>query len=145
MTDAPNAIATLSPSEVNSVSSSAEAVGALLDLLTDECSRKIFSSTVLRGRTVDQICSEQMIPVSSCYRKVRRLVGQGLLVAEMRGREGGKRNVAYRSAFSCVRIQMKEGEVSVHLTVNSGVAGADSCSLAARCDEGPTLAWLSER
>ncbi|MDA4135201.1 MAG: winged helix-turn-helix domain-containing protein [Thaumarchaeota archaeon] len=122
MTDVPNAIATLGPSETKTVSASVESVGALLDVLTDGYSRKIVSSTVLEGRTVDEICSAQQIPVSTCYRKVRRLVDQGLLVAERSATTRGKRNVAYRSAFSCVRVEMKDGQVFVHLTVNPGVA-----------------------
>ena len=145
MAEAPNAIAALRPSEAKAVSAGAESVGALLDVLTDEYSRKIVSSTVLLGRTVEEICSERVIPVSTCYRKVRRLVDLGLLVAEGRGKGGRKRNLAYRSAFSRVRVEMRDGEVFVHLTANPGVPeGVNPRAQATPLGRDPVPTLLSE-
>jgi hypothetical protein len=124
----PSVITTGRPSEPKDAGAAVpvDSVGsatALMDALTDECSRKIVSSTVSVGRTVEEICSDQRIPVSTCYRKVKQLVSQGVLTVERKVATGkGKGHAVYRSVFSSLRVEMKDGEVSVYVLANPVVA-----------------------
>lgn len=102
---------------------SMEPASALMDALTDDFSRKIVGSTVSVGRTVEEICAEQGIPVSTCYRKVKQLVSEGVLMVERRAATGkGKGHAVYRSVFSSLRVEMKDGEVTIHVTANPNIA-----------------------
>jgi hypothetical protein len=101
-----------------------EPASALMDALTDEFSRKIVGSTVSVGKTVKEISAEQRIPASTCYRKVKLLVGKGVLLVERRAkRDKGKGHAVYRSVFSSLRVEMKDGEVTIQVTVNPDIAG----------------------
>jgi hypothetical protein len=107
--------------------------GAFLDALADRYSRRILSSAISRGRSIEEIRSEQRIPLSSCYRKVKRLVAQGLLVVERIDlTDDGKKRVIYRCAFSHVIVNMKDGEVSADVALNPGIAAKLNHRLATR-------------
>lgn len=100
-----------------------ESASALLDALTDEFSRRIVGSTVSLGKSIEEIASEQLIPVSTCYRKVKQLVNQGVMLVERKAAPGGgKGHAVYRSTFSGLRVEMRDGDVFVHVTVNPNFA-----------------------
>lgn len=95
----------------------------IVEALSDEFSRKILSTSVLQGKTVEEICDEQGIPPSSCYRRMRRLVDEGVMVVErMVVASTGRKYAIYRSAFSCLHIRLEDGVVSVYATLNPAVA-----------------------
>jgi hypothetical protein len=99
-----------------------EWTGALLDALTDQYSRKIVGSAVARGMAIDEICSEQQIPPSSCYRKVKRLVDQGLMIVETRVvTSGGKKYTIYRSTFSYISVNIEAGAISARVVFNQEI------------------------
>ena len=91
--------------------------------LSDEFSRRIVSSTVDQGKTVQEISNEQAVPLSSCYRRARELVNQGLLVIErIVLTDKGKKYVVYRSSFKDVRISSNLETLSATVQLNPDVA-----------------------
>ena len=95
---------------------------ALLETLSDRYSRKIFCAAVARGRTIDEICSEQRIPPSSCYKKVKHLVDQGLMIAERQVvTGGGKKYTIYRSTFTYMSLNIEGGATSVRVVFNKEI------------------------
>lgn len=100
----------------------AERTNAILDAFADTWSTKIIRSTIERAKTVGEIRSEQGLPQSSCYKRIKRLVSQGLMTVEERIlTEDGKKSATYRSAFSYVSVRMVDGKVDVQVTFNPGV------------------------
>jgi len=95
------------------------AVGAL----SDETSRRILVSTVSHGKTLQEICVEQALPTSSCYRRARELVDQGLLLVEKIVITGdGKRYITYRSSFKTLEMASDFKETSLSAQLNDDVA-----------------------
>lgn len=95
----------------------------MAEAISDEMSRAILSSTVVRGKTVEEICYEQRIPQSSCYRRMRRLIDEGAMVVErMVVASTGRKYAIYRSAFSRLDIRLENGVISAYGTPNQAVA-----------------------
>ncbi|MDA4132939.1 MAG: hypothetical protein OK454_07420 [Thaumarchaeota archaeon] len=91
--------------------------------MSDEFSRTILSTSVLRGKTVDEICEEEGIPQSSCYKRMRRLVDEGAMVVErMVVASTGRKYAVYRSAFARVDVTLAGGMLSAYATLNPAVA-----------------------
>jgi hypothetical protein len=92
---------------------------AILNALGDESSRKILTSAIARGRTVEEISAEQQLPLSTCYRRLRLLVGEGLMILERTVvTPAGKRYAIYRTSFSDAAMSFKRGEIVVQVTPN---------------------------
>ena len=92
---------------------------ALLTALGDESSRRILMSAIEGGKTVDEISAEQGLPLSTCYRKVRYLLDEGLMLLErMVVTQTGKRYAVYRATISEAKISFNRGEVDVQVTPN---------------------------
>jgi DNA-binding Lrp family transcriptional regulator len=95
---------------------------AILSALGDESSRRILTSAIARGKTVEEISAEQNLPLSTCYRRVRNLLGEGLMIRERTVvTPTGKRYAVYRSSFSKAAIKFNNGEVAVEVTPNMDV------------------------
>jgi DNA-binding Lrp family transcriptional regulator len=94
-----------------------------VNAISDELSKRILVSSVSEGRTAQEISIEQALPLSSCYRRIRELVDQGLLVVEriVVTREG-KRYTLYRSSFRTVEMAADFRELSVSAELNEDVA-----------------------
>jgi hypothetical protein len=91
--------------------------------LSDEFSRRIVSSTVDAGKTVQEMSTERAVPLSTCYRRVRELVDQGLLVIERIVVTGdGKRYAVYRSSFRTIKISSDLELLSATAELNPEVA-----------------------
>lgn len=91
--------------------------------ISDELSKRILVSAVYEGKTAQEISVEQALPLSSCYRRIRQLVDQGLLVAErIVVTADGKRYALYRSSFRTVEMAADFSEVSVSAELNADVA-----------------------
>ncbi|MDA4115654.1 MAG: winged helix-turn-helix domain-containing protein [Thaumarchaeota archaeon] len=96
--------------------------GALLSALGDESSRKILTSAITSGKTVEEISAEQNLPLSTCYRRMRGLLGDGLMILERTVvTPAGKRYAVYRTSFSRASISFDGGEVAVELTPNMDI------------------------
>lgn len=95
----------------------------LLDFLGDPISRKIVTSPIGCGKTIDEIAREQGIPVSTCYRKVKALVEGGLMVVERNIlTRDGKKYAVYRTTFDHVIVTMNQGVLTAAASVNPDVA-----------------------
>jgi len=95
---------------------------ALLSALGDESSRRILNSAVTSGKTVEDISEEQSLPLSTCYRRIRQFVDEGLMLLErMVVTSSGKRYALYRTSFSKATIGFNDGVVAVGITPNADV------------------------
>ena len=95
----------------------------IAEAVSDEFSRRIMSSSVARGMTVDEICDEEGIPQSTCYRRIRQLVDEGAMVVErIVLTTSGKRYAVYRSTFSRLDVKLENGVMSAHATLNPAAA-----------------------
>lgn len=91
--------------------------------LSDESSRRILASTVAEGKTVQDISTEKGVPLSTCYRRARELVDEGLLVVERIVVTGdGKRFAVYRSAFKDIQLTSDLDSLSLSVALNEDVA-----------------------
>ena len=92
---------------------------AILSALGDESSRKILTSAIARGKTVEEISAEQNLPLSTCYRRTRALLAEGLMILERSVvTPAGKRYAVYRTSFSQTAISFVNGEIAVEVTPN---------------------------
>lgn len=91
--------------------------------ISDELSKRILVSVVSQGKTAQEISVEQALPLSSCYRRIRELVEQGLLVVErIVVTAEGKRFALYRGSFRSVEMAADFREVMVTAELNEEVA-----------------------
>jgi len=96
---------------------------AVMTALSDEFSRRMISSTVDRGKTVQEISLEQAVPRSTCYRRAADLANNGLLVVErIMVTDDGKRYAVYRSSFRSVQMASELGVISATAMLNVDVA-----------------------
>jgi len=58
---------------------SGEAKSVLVKAMSDFYSSKIIFSIISKPLTIEEICYEQHIPVSTCYRKIRDLESNGIV------------------------------------------------------------------
>jgi predicted transcriptional regulator len=97
--------------------------GAILQAMSDDVSRKILSSTIAKGKAVEEISAESNIPASTTYRRVQELSELGLMVVErIVISQSGKRYSIFRSAFRGVLAELASGELHVEVTLNEDVA-----------------------
>src|SRR5438128_2339580 len=54
----------------------------LVQLLSDEYSRKIAMSAVSKAKSVEELSQEDNVPLSTCYRRVHELVDSGIMIIE---------------------------------------------------------------
>ena len=95
----------------------------VVEALSDEFSRRIVSSTVDEGKTVQEISLEQAVPLSTCYRRASGLANEGLLMVERIVVTGeGKRYAVYRSSFRGVEIISNLEVISATAELNPDVA-----------------------
>jgi hypothetical protein len=95
---------------------------SILSALGDEFSRRILLSSIASGKTVEEISAEQDLPLSTCYRRIRQFVDEGLMILEkIVVTQTGKRYAVYRTSFSDVTIRFNAGEVAVETTPNADV------------------------
>ncbi len=95
---------------------------AVLRVLADEYSRKIFVSLIDKAESVNSISRNNNIPIATAYRRIAELEESGLLTIE-RGvlTEDGKRYDLYRSSFRQVNIFIDTGRVDVDVIPNRDV------------------------
>jgi len=94
----------------------------ILAALGDESSRKILTSAISSGKTVEEISAEQNLPLSTCYRRMRTLLAGGLMILERTVvTPAGKRYAIYRTSFSRASISFLDGDIAVELTPNMDI------------------------
>ena len=77
----------------------------LLQDIVDETTFKIILSTIDIAKTVFQICDENKIPISSTYKKIRRLQYAGLIsIEKIEIDNRGKKVILYKSKMKISRV-----------------------------------------
>ena len=92
----------------------------IVSAISDEYSQRIVLETMSKDLTIPKMCSELEIPISTCYRKVHRLLRCGI-VRPLRTviDDSGKKFVSYTASFKRVSIRFESGEVLVDATLNN--------------------------
>jgi hypothetical protein len=94
----------------------------LLHEIIDEITIKIISSTIDTAKSVFQICYENKIPLSSTYRKIRKLQLDGLMSIEKIETDGKGRRVAlYRSKIKSLDFNLKKESVLLQFEKNDSL------------------------
>src|SRR5918995_978597 len=91
----------------------------LLQNIIDETTLKIISSTIDTAKNVLQICYENKIPLSSTYRKIRKLQQEDLVSIEKIETDGkGRRVIFYRSNIKSLDFNLKKESVLLQFEQN---------------------------
>ena len=91
----------------------------LLKELFDGFSYKIVMSTVDDSKTVFEICKENDLPISSTYKKIRKLKDLGLLfIDRIVINEKGKKVVFYKSRIQSVELILNKKQVLLQFKKN---------------------------
>jgi DNA-binding Lrp family transcriptional regulator len=101
---------------------SPEVATSVLAALSDEFSERIIMDAIDQARTIEEISSRDRIPLSTCYRRVQKLVDDGLVVVDrIIITNSGKRYATYRSCFRSFRISADPHGVAVEAEINKDV------------------------
>jgi hypothetical protein len=104
----------------------------LLQDIVDGSSLKIISSIIDIEKNVFQICFENKLPLSSTYKKIRKLQSDGLVSVEKIGMDGrGKKVVFYKSNIKSLDFNLKKEGIILQFDRNDkdhfkSIAGRDS-------------------
>lgn len=91
----------------------------LLKELFDGFSYKILMSTIEDSKTVFEICKENDLPVSSTYKKIKKLKDLGLLfIDRIVIDEKGKKVVFYKSKIQSVELVLNNKQVLLQFKKN---------------------------
>jgi len=100
-----------------------ERVQAVLQVLSDEYSRKILLSAVSLSKSVEELSRQNDIPLSTCYRRVHELLAGGMLIMDrIVVTPDGKRYEMLRSAYKGFSVAFEDGSVKVDVAINGDVA-----------------------
>jgi predicted ArsR family transcriptional regulator len=93
-------------------------------LLTDEYSVKILVATIRAPKSAQEISDSFGIPIAACYRRIKDLEGEGLLICtERRLSRQGKRVSFYVSMLKSAHVYFENGRLKVKFELKTG--GAD--------------------
>lgn len=91
----------------------------LLKELFDGSSYKIVMSTIEDSKTVFEICKENNLPISSTYKKIKKLKDLGLLfIDRFVINEKGKKVVFYKSKIQSVELILNKKQVLLQFKKN---------------------------
>ena len=91
----------------------------LLKELFDGFSYKIVMSTIEDSKTVFEICKENDLPISSTYKKIKKLKDLGLLfIDRIMINEKGKKVVFYKSKIQSVELILNKKQVLLQFKKN---------------------------
>lgn len=91
----------------------------ILKELFDGFSYKIVMSTIEDSKTVFEICKENDLPVSSTYKKIKKLKDLGLLfIDRIVINEKGKKIVFYKSKIQSVELILNKKQVLLQFKKN---------------------------
>jgi predicted transcriptional regulator len=91
----------------------------LLQDIVDETTFKIILSTIDVAKTVFQICDENKIPISSTYKKIRKLQYAGLVFIEkIQIDDKGKKAIFYKSKIKTLEFSLKKDGIMLRFHKN---------------------------
>jgi hypothetical protein len=95
----------------------------LMDLISERLSREILLATMERGKSVEDICMERGIPLSTCYRRVADLVKKNLLIVDkIVVTNSGKRYAIYKSTVKEISVNLSLGHLTLRLSIDHDMA-----------------------
>lgn len=95
----------------------------LLQELVDGISHRIVMSTIDSARTAAQISAENALPLSSTYKKIKKLQDVGILFVERIDLDGkGKKVVYYRSRVKSMEFNLSRDQVLLQFEKNDAAA-----------------------
>ncbi len=87
--------------------------------LSNDYSRRILLSLASKGKSAEEVSQEDLIPISTCYRRIHDLLRCGLLsVEEIVLTATGRKYETYKSTFKEIKINLQYGQISVDATPN---------------------------
>ena len=93
----------------------------LLQNIIDETTLKIISSIIDAPKNVFQICYDNKIPLSSTYRKIRKLQQEGLIsIEKIEIDSKGRRVALYRSKIKSLDFNLKKESILLQFEKNDG-------------------------
>lgn len=91
----------------------------LLQGLADGVSHRIIVSTIDAAKTAAQVSAENSLPLSSTYKKIKKLQDAGLLSVERIELDGkGRKVVYYRSRIKSMEFNLSRDQVLLHFEKN---------------------------
>lgn len=95
----------------------------LLQELADGVSHRIIMSTIDEAKTAAQVSAENSLPLSSTYKKIKKLQDAGLLSVERIELDGkGRKVVYYRSRVKSMEFNLSRDQVLLHFEKNDARA-----------------------
>jgi DNA-binding transcriptional ArsR family regulator len=95
---------------------------ALLRAMSDPTAAIILNATITQGRSVEEICAQNGVPISTAYRRMHELVKEGLVTVERAIVTGdGKKYMIYRTMFSKVSVDFETGACRIEAVPNMGL------------------------
>ena len=92
---------------------------SLLQNIVDETTFRIILSIIDVAKTVFQICHENKIPLSSTYKKIRKLQYAGLVVIKkIEIDDKGKKAIFYKSKIKSLEFSMKKDVILLQFYKN---------------------------
>ena len=91
----------------------------LLEELFDRFSYKILLSVINESKTVFQICEENFIPISSTYKKIKKLKNADLLfIDKIAINENGKKVIFYKSKIRSIELILDKQQFNIQFKKN---------------------------
>ncbi len=91
----------------------------MFSLVLDRHTSKILDLTSERPFHAAELSELLNIPLAACYRRIRALKEAGLIKEETKVQsEGGKSVSAYRSTIESAKIALRDGRLSIQMTVD---------------------------
>jgi predicted transcriptional regulator len=95
---------------------------SLLKELLDKYSYKILLSTIDESKTVFQICNEISVPISSTYKKIKKLKDSGLLfVDKIEINISGKKVFFYKSKIRSIELTLNKQQFILQFKKNETI------------------------
>lgn len=92
----------------------------LLSAMADHYCLRILRSTMKNDKSVEQLSSEEKIPISTCYLRVNYLVQQKLLRKEQTIlTSDGKKFVTFKSCIVGATVNVASGNIDLEVTLDS--------------------------
>lgn len=92
---------------------------SLLQEIIDEISFKLITSTIDTPKTAAQVSAENSIPLSSTYKKIKKLQDVGVLFIEKIELDGnGKKVIYYRSKIKSMELNLSRDQILLQFEKN---------------------------
>ncbi len=99
----------------------------ILNEIFDEFSYKILLSVVEESKTVFQICKDISVPISSTYKKIRKLKDANLLsIDKITINENGKKVVFYKSKIRSIELTLDKQQFNIKLKKNDKIGSINN-------------------